>query len=358
MHTLEEQGYIPLDKSWIMRMGVLDIINESDDIITFLESQGNLGDDLEALLRCVKAWKNNQPLDVGESGTLYRFLRYASLKLNKPTRFIKSGTLEKRSEQFYDDPNMINDSLEELIRKSKGSSQLASAALLCRAACVIEKPEYPITMTKPEYHIAMTLEAREHWERMRDKDQSWHPRNDQTLLRQAETYLFLLHKGNLNFLPKQQEDYCMARAFGIIEKEQGASEWKSLFTHESNRIKEMETTMHQYRNYGIITSKDHRVVQAIAMKTVADAHKQNCGIRLIRDEQYKIEAYKEKPIRTATFLHPEAVNHGIQLIRDDIGTYNEKQTIRTITFLHPEAVNKTWVKFWNFLEDHAPKVQQ
>jgi len=89
----------------------------------------------------------------------------------------------------------------------------------------------------------------------------------------------------------------------------------------------METTMHQYRNHGIITSKDHRVVQAIAMKTVADAHKQNCGIRLIR-EQYKIEVY------------------------------NEQQTIRTVTILHPEAVNKTWVRFWNFLEDHAPKVQQ
>ena len=43
------QKYIPLDKSWIIRMGALDIINGSNDIKKNLDKQKDLGDDLIAL---------------------------------------------------------------------------------------------------------------------------------------------------------------------------------------------------------------------------------------------------------------------------------------------------------------------
>ena len=73
----EINNYIPLDKSWINRMGVLDLVYGYKDIIDFLDKQENLNDDLLALKRAIKEWGNNQVIDVGESGTLYISLKFA-----------------------------------------------------------------------------------------------------------------------------------------------------------------------------------------------------------------------------------------------------------------------------------------
>jgi hypothetical protein len=51
-HNLIQKGYIPLDKSWINRMALLDFINRSDYSILFLKEQyDELGDDLKAAHR-------------------------------------------------------------------------------------------------------------------------------------------------------------------------------------------------------------------------------------------------------------------------------------------------------------------
>src|SRR6185437_2212895 len=88
--------FIPLDKSWMMRMGMLDLLHGKPRINEVLAAQKKLGDDLQALQRCALAWNVDQPLDVGESGTLYRFLQFASWKLHLDKHFILRGTLEKR----------------------------------------------------------------------------------------------------------------------------------------------------------------------------------------------------------------------------------------------------------------------
>ena len=90
------KNYIPLDKSWTIRMGILDIINSRDSIRHFLNNQETLGDDLIALKRVAENWNSNNPLDVGESGTLYRFIRFALWKSGKEREIIKKGTLKKR----------------------------------------------------------------------------------------------------------------------------------------------------------------------------------------------------------------------------------------------------------------------
>ena len=83
-YNLIEQGYIPLDKSWIIRMGVLDLFNEYDDSINYLKQYyEELSDDLKALYSASIQWKLGKSIDVGESGTLYRFLKFASWKLNQ-----------------------------------------------------------------------------------------------------------------------------------------------------------------------------------------------------------------------------------------------------------------------------------
>ena len=70
--------FIPLDKSSIIGMGLLDIINGYKDIETFLGQQKILSENLLALKRASELWRTNEPIDVGESGTLYRLLQFAS----------------------------------------------------------------------------------------------------------------------------------------------------------------------------------------------------------------------------------------------------------------------------------------
>ena len=71
---LLSNNLIPLDKSWIMRMGVLDLIQGYSDTLEFLQKQEILSDDLIALRNAFLAWNSRDVIPVGESGTLYRFL--------------------------------------------------------------------------------------------------------------------------------------------------------------------------------------------------------------------------------------------------------------------------------------------
>ena len=84
--------FIPLDKSWITRVGVLDIVNGYNNIEVFLNKQIGLNEDLLALRNASMAWRNDIPINVGESATLYRLLQFASWKLNLNKVFIKEGT--------------------------------------------------------------------------------------------------------------------------------------------------------------------------------------------------------------------------------------------------------------------------
>ena len=79
--------------------------------------------------------------------------------------------------------------------------------------------------------------------------------------------------------------------------EEGLHRWPNLQGHESNRIQSMEQALAQLTKGQSITSADHRVVQAIALKSKLEG----------------IEAHFEKP----------------------------------------EAVKKSWPLFWKFLE-HTP----
>ncbi|HEY4477585.1 MAG TPA: hypothetical protein VJB56_03050 [Candidatus Paceibacterota bacterium] len=117
--ALIRNGYIPLDKSWIIRMGVLDMINGRHDIIDFLTSQKSLSGDLQALLCAARVWDTNEPIDVGESGTLYRFLRFASWARNLDKKFILRGTLKERA--ICDNPVVVHYSLKELLLLDHGT---------------------------------------------------------------------------------------------------------------------------------------------------------------------------------------------------------------------------------------------
>ena len=283
MALVVDKKYIPLDKSWIIRMGILDIVNGYDDIQKFLATQENLGDDLLALKKASERWKFDKDIDVGESGTLYRLLKYVSWKQELHKNFILQGTLKHR--KINDDQVVLRLSQSELLKYDNGTSQWASAAVL------LGDPE---RLYQPPYKLDLTYQAVEHWQMQRDKNQSWLPRYDETILRQAETYIKLLKGEKLEFVPEQAEDFCFAYIFGYMTAEEGEKRWPALRGHESDRIVEIQETLKAAKEGKEITSKDHRVVQAIAMW----------------------------------------------------GKVNRKE----VYILYPQSVNKSWPQFWDFLQ--------
>ena len=145
--------FIPLDKSWIIRMGVLDIIHDHDDIVLFLNTQTTLSDDLLALKHACSVWNTDNPIKVGESGTLYRFLQFASWKLNLDKRFVTEGTLRER--KIGQDSSLVNLTQRELLElPGEPTSQWASATvLLGDEERLVDAP----------YKLRVTYEAVDHW---------------------------------------------------------------------------------------------------------------------------------------------------------------------------------------------------
>ena len=253
----EINKYIPLDKSWIIRMGILDIINNYEDIKNFLSRQQNLGDDLVALKNVSISWNNaHARLNVGESGTLYRFVRFALWKKGINEDIIeKEGTLKDRV--ISNNPEIINWSIRELLKLDNGTSQWASASVL------LGNDE---RIRDPPFKLQTTYDAVDYWKSRRKRGLCWEPRDDESIKNQALAYLNLLKIGKIDFIPEQAEDYCFARAFNLITKEEGEKRFPNLKSHESNRISEMERIIQKINSgSSVVDSMDHRVVQGIVM---------------------------------------------------------------------------------------------
>lgn len=265
---------VPYDKSWMIRMGVLDMLHGYDDINRLLDAEQHLGTDLQALNRATKQWREGDEIDVGESGTLYRFLQFAAWKVGREVRFIKRGTLVDRP--ITSDPTIVSLSIDELLQLDNGTSQWASIAALTGNT----EPR----LASPPYKLQKTYEAIDHWQAARHRGERWEVRRDETSARQAGAYIEWRQTGTIDFTPEQAEDYCFARAFDLITATEGEARWPSLRQHESDRIAEMEEALTQ----DAVTSVDHRVVQAVAMRKGDD-----------------------------------------------------------VSFLHPECVAKSWPQFWD-----------
>lgn len=246
--------FIPLDKSWIIRMGVLDLVNGHDDMITYLQTipADHLCTDLQALLRTSKAWNTGEDIDVGESGTLYRFLQFADWKQGGKRKFIKRGTLADRP--ITSDSSIVDLPIDKLLQLDNGTSQWASIAVLLSGDTTRPK--------ESAYKLDLTYEALEHWQNQRKAGKRWEIRYDQTILNQTQAFLQWIQTGTMEFEPEQAEDYCFARAFDLMDATQGEKRWPSLRQHESDRIMSMEVSLNEQQ----VDSADHRVVQAVAMR--------------------------------------------------------------------------------------------
>ena len=252
----ELKKYIPLDKSWAIRMSILDLIHgKSGRAISLLNNEEQLSDDLKALKGALVNWNRKKIIDAGESGTLYRYLKFILWKQDLKKKFITHKTLRDR--KITDNPHIISYSQGRLLTLDNGTSQWASISALCGDQERIKDPPFK---------LALTYEAIDYWTKKNESNDNWEFRSDETISEQAKAFLGILKKGKASFVPKQAEDYCFARAFNFITKEEGEKKWPSLRGHESERISEMEKELRNYEEGKIIKSNDHRVVQAIVMK--------------------------------------------------------------------------------------------
>ncbi len=256
-NNLIKKGLIPIAKYWSARLGLLDTLNNTSHFIPLVENRKDIGDDLEALIRISKEWNTKKEHNVGEGGAVYRFLQFASWKYGLGKKFIKEGTLLERP--VCDNPDIINWPISKLITLDEGISQWGSAAILTGNT----EP------TKDDYFLNLSKEALAHYNEVHKKGGYCELRYDDTLLYQANAYIDLLKTGHLEFKPRHQDDYCFARAFGIVQKPEGEKRWPELRGHESNRLEEMEKELYNLENRKDIDSRDHRVVQAIAELALA-----------------------------------------------------------------------------------------
>src|SRR3989344_1519136 len=219
--------FLPPDKSWTIRMGVLDLLNKKPDTLRLLEKAPNLPTDLTALVRASKDWvEPRRPIHVGESGTLYRFLLFASWKLGTERTFVVERSLRHRKITL--DPAIVTWSIKDLLKLDNETSQWASAAVLW------DKDPEPVADPPPK--LTLTYEAVRHWRARREKGECWDIRLDATIQKQMEALLKGLEERRMSLTPHHSEDYCFARAFNLVSPGEGIMLWPSLQSHESNRI--------------------------------------------------------------------------------------------------------------------------
>jgi hypothetical protein len=257
--------HIPFDKSWAIRCIYLDMLAGKRDIGT--QDLGNnmaaVSDDIERAWAAHNHWHNGERnLNVGESATLYRFMKYLFWHwYEEDVVLTKEGTLLKRMIE-NDRSKIWGKSFEELLKLDGGTSQWASAALMCGNLNISN-----IDPAKMPHKFVVTLQAMAHWNVSERYNDRWRARKDPTIKAQAELFEAAMNGTARpdDWEPTQAEDYCLARAFSYMSAKEGQARWPQLQNHESNRIVEMEKAIRAVLDDKEVISDDHRVVQASAM---------------------------------------------------------------------------------------------
>ena len=272
--VLYDGGYTPLGKSWMNRVGVLDLVHGKLDTVDFLEKQPRLGSDLMTLYTASVEWLNDKKeIHVKGSRTLLIFLKFANWKYGHGKIIVPDDDLLKRG--VCDNPDVINWSIEDLFTLEEGTSQWPSAfVLLGPSDRRMDSVDQRLFDKYPKFR--MSFETLYHWHERHQKGERWDPRVDETLSAQAMAFLEMYHNGSTSWRPKEAEDYCFARAFGLTTPEEGMSRWPQMVKHESSRVVTMEKALEAYGKGLPIDVNDHRVLYPIVMK--ARIEKRSHGI--------------------------------------------------------------------------------
>lgn len=238
---------LPLSKSWAIRMLFLDMLYGSKTkyrVIRHFQKSGkkDLADDIRAARRCAESFISDQNIyDVGDSGTVCRFLTYF---LDGQKYKIRKG--KQLARRKIDAPKKISKlPFSKLL--SLGTSQFASAALLKGAKPIKNLP----------LKCELSVQARKLYFKGKGE---WIPKNDEIIIRQINHFL----EGG-NFKPLISEDYCYARAFGFITRDQGECRWPEMKNHECDRLEAMEKARENLSEK-VDVFGDHRVAMAVVLR--------------------------------------------------------------------------------------------
>jgi len=295
MSKIHPETYMPPDKSWLMRLGILSL--RDNYLEMFLEKistiENRFGGDLKAFKRCLENW-NQDELYVGESATLFRFLQFYIWQNNLTKKLVKEGSLLKR--RVSEDPDIIFLSQRELLNIDEGTTQWASAKVLCGDKERIDDAPAKLVMTYRIVDAWNSMVLPEYSDRIDKNFDLAISRSmlDSNICNHVFVLYSLLAGHDHLWLPLEAEDYCFARSLSIMTQEDGQTIWPQLANHESNRLEAMEEALDQLYNGKPITSQDHRVIHAVVMKALID---------------------------------------GIE-----------------VNVVNREAVNKSWTRFWDFIE--------
>jgi hypothetical protein len=254
--------FIPLDKAWIIRLGFLDILNgRSERIQRKIEkwsgsnSNESLPIDIRALVSCARVWDDKTAqIPVADSRTLHCFLKFATWK-NKEDRLFRIGNLlHKRNPS--QDAAIVGMNQRRLMNLEGGHSVWASAAAING-----DKER----MWNPPVDLELTYRAISSWRPETDYSLFF----DQTIIRHVEVIDSCFRK-KIGWKPGYPEDYCLARVLGVMDMQSGKSRWPELAGVNNNRIMELEKQIGYAQKGEQITSNDHRIVQALAVKAILD----------------------------------------------------------------------------------------
>lgn len=255
---------LPISKSRAIRLLLLGLRDSDDRIIKSLlraPQQAELPDDVGWMLGACRFWRNQDNIHVGESATVLRFLWWLSQVRKELKNFVKVRTLVGRLVTL--NPEMLNWSIYDLLDKSKvpeGTSQLASAANLCTPW------QYSRVKTNCPHHLHITYQVLDEWDTYLGTGKLPEAGIDPTIRLQSESFVRVLCGREWQFEMAQQEDlpfaYTMLGDWALAEAKK---RWPSLAEHESNRFEEVPRAKTEWINTHVISSKDHRVIQAVAM---------------------------------------------------------------------------------------------
>lgn len=254
---------LPVEKSWYGNLAFQALIEGNSLVIKSIQSYGLLlpRDVINVCNSSEQILRGETEIYVGEGGAWARKLAYGNAKFGWGLTIVKDGTLVGRPDEFK--PEMVDASVDELRRLNKGSSQLASAAVLTGSTDAMPDDA--------SYHLQMAYEARDFWADW-PKDQLIPLRRDRTLRRQTLSALGYMMTGEIDFIPIQVEDYPFARVFGVMTAADAVARgWGNLEGHESSRLITTDEAIEMVEQGVSVPFADHRLLQPLRFKYGADA---------------------------------------------------------------------------------------
>ena len=291
-------GLLPISKSRAIRLLLLGLRDHDDRVtksLLRLSENIQLPDDVSRMWGACRFWHGQKNIHVGESATVLRFLWWFNQVQKAGKNFVRKKTLLDR--EITLDPEMLSWTIFDLLDKSKvpeGTSQLASAASLCTPW------QYVRVTTKCPHQLQITYQVLDEWNVYLKTGKLPEAGIDPTIEAQAKAFIRVNTGGEWQFEMAQQEDfpfaYIMLGEWALTEAKK---QWPSLANHESNRFTEVEQAKNEWLTMNTVSSRDHRVIQAVALFAL-------------------LKGYKPKKIKA-----------GIK---------------------YPEAVAKSWPAFYHFLD--------